>query len=225
MPKAWSEFDKVSSIPAGERTRLTIEAVNLYSIIACTRFNIKCTTAELILKENGWNGKRNLILINPAGAFSTRNWPLENYVAFMKLFLQKFPQSQFLVMGVELIKYKAAFLKNIFHENLICLVNKTTPAEAFAIVQKVKFVLSEDSGLMHIAWVSGIPTLSMFGSTRSDWSRPLGEYSLLLDSSDLPCGNCLLASCKYGDVHCLTRYTPEFVFEKALQLLNIADKV
>jgi heptosyltransferase II len=42
---------------------------------------------------------------------------------------------------------------------------------------------------------------------------------LLLSSSDLPCGNCMLEFCKYKDVHCLTRYSPEFVFEKAMQLL------
>ena len=172
------------------------------------------------MKENGWDVKSDLIIINPAGAFETRNWSIENYVAFMKLFLQQFPQSQFLVIGVELISQKASYLKNIFSDKLISLVNKVTPAEAFAIIQKVKFVLSEDSGLMHIAWVSGVSTLAFFGSTRSDWSRPLGEHSLLLDSSDLPCGNCMLAYCKYGDVHCLTRYTPEFVFEKTMQLLT-----
>jgi len=71
-----------------------------------------------------------------------------------------------------------------------------------------------------MAWVSGIPTLAMFGSTRSDLSTPLGKHTLLLHSSDLECGNCLLAICKYGDTRCLTRYTPEFVFEKALTLVD-----
>jgi len=32
MPKAWSEFDKTSPIPAGERTKLTIEAIQIGSI-------------------------------------------------------------------------------------------------------------------------------------------------------------------------------------------------
>lgn len=221
MPKAWSIFEKFSPISAGEKNRIAIENIGLVKINLAHNFVFKQNLGiEKILKENGWNEKCDLVVINPAGAFETRNWSLENYVAFMKLFLKPFPSSQFLIIGVELIKPKADYFKKIFQEKLINLVNKTTPAQAFAIIQKVKFVLSEDSGLMHMAWVSDIPTLVFFGSTRSDWSRPLGQHSLLLDSSDLPCGNCLLEFCKYGDVHCLTRYSPEFVFEKALQLLK-----
>src|SRR6266487_1363144 len=35
MPHAWSEFDKISPVPAGERTRLTIEAAGFASVQAC----------------------------------------------------------------------------------------------------------------------------------------------------------------------------------------------
>jgi ADP-heptose:LPS heptosyltransferase len=222
MSSAWSEFDTSSPIAAGERTRAAIESLGLGNIHASSGFSFKHDLHITdLLKQNGWNGTDNLVIINPAGAFETRNWPIENYAALMRLWLQQVPQTQFLILGIELIKAKGAYLENIFKDKLIDLVDKTNPAEALAIMQKVKFVLSEDSGLIHFAWVSGIPTLALFGSTRSDWSRPLGEQSLLLDSTDLPCGNCLLEFCKYGDVHCLTRYTPEFVFEKALQLMQM----
>jgi lipopolysaccharide heptosyltransferase II len=86
-------------------------------------------------------------------------------------------------------------------------------------VQRAALVLSEDSGLMHMAWVSGTPLVALFGSTRSDWSSPLGPRSLLLDSSDLPCGNCMQATCQRGDVFCLSRRTPEEVFSRAVSLL------
>ncbi|HTI07193.1 MAG TPA: glycosyltransferase family 9 protein, partial [Puia sp.] len=95
-----------------------------------------------------------------------------------------------------------------------------TPHEAFAVLQKTSLVLSEDSGLMHMAWTSGIPTMVLFGSTSSYWSRPLGDHSHFLDSSDLACGNCMQAVCSFGDVHCLTRYTPEFVLQQALPLVQ-----
>jgi len=161
-----------------------------------------------------------LVVLNPAGAFITRNWPLNSYLGFSQVWLDHFPNTQFVMLGVRLIKEKAAFLKGELDGKLIDLVNKTTVAQAFAIIQQTKFVLSEDSGLMHMAWISGIPTLAMFGSTRSDWSTPLGKHTLLLHSSDLECGNCLRETCIYGDTRCLTRYTPEFVFEKALSLIG-----
>jgi len=74
--------------------------------------------------------------------------------------------------------------------------------------------------LMHMAWVSGIPTLAIFGSSRSDWSTPLGKHTKLLSSSDLECGNCLREVCIFGDNRCLTRYSPAFIFEKAQELLQ-----
>ena len=125
-----------------------------------------------------------------------------------------------MILGTPFIASKAAKLKQQLGDTLINLVGKTTPSEAFAILQEVTFVLSEDSGLMHMAWVSGIPTLGLFGSTRTDWVRPLGEHTFFLDSSDLPCAHCMQEACRYHDVHCLTRYTPELVLQHALVLLE-----
>ncbi len=220
-PKAWSEFDRFSPTPAGERTRSTIEAAGFRNIQASFEFSLKSDlSVEQLLKENGWDGETSLVILNPAGAFPTRNWPLNNYLEFAKIWLDHFPNTQFLMIGTDFINEKADFLKSMLGKNSINLVNKTSAAQAFAIIQKTKFVLSEDSGLMHMAWVSGIPTLAIFGSTRSDWSTPLGIHTLLLSSSDLECGNCMRETCIYGDNRCLIRYTPEFVFEKAKSLLR-----
>jgi heptosyltransferase II len=225
MPKAWSTFDRFSPIAAGESTRLTIEAIGLGKSYADSSFKLTNEQEAIdLLKNNGWNGISELVVLNPAGAFITRNWPMENYVEFAKLWLRRFPQTQFLITGVNLIAEKAAYLKQHLGNQLIDLVNKTTPVQAFAVIQKTRFVLSEDSGLMHMAWVSGIPTLAMFGSTKSYRATPLGHHTLLLDSSDLVCGNCMKEICIYGDTHCLTRYTAEFVFEKAVTLIKIADR-
>lgn len=221
MPGAWSSFDRFSPIAAGESTRLTIEAAGIGKCFPDYFFQLENQQESIdLLKQNGWDGISDLVVLNPAGAFITRNWPIENYVGFANLWLQQFPETQFVILGVNTIAVRAELLKRELGNKLINLLNKTTPAQAFAIMQKMTFVLSEDSGLMHMAWVSGIPTLAMFGATRSDRATPLGKHTLLLHSSDLECGNCMLETCKYGDTHCLTRYSPEFVFEKAMRLIG-----
>jgi ADP-heptose:LPS heptosyltransferase/glycosyltransferase involved in cell wall biosynthesis len=225
--RAWSVFDRFSPRPAGERTRLTIEAVGLGRSDIDPGFKFKGQDeSSTILKKNGWNGTNELVVLNPAAAFITRNWPVENYAAFAELWLKRFPEAQFLVIGTSAISPKADYLKMKMGEKMIRIINQTTPSQAFAILQHARFVLSEDSGLMHMAWVSGIPTLALFGSTRSDWTQPLGKSSFFLGSSDLPCGDCMQEVCRYGDVHCLTRYTPEFVFDKAIGIIDaISNKV
>lgn len=219
--KAWSVFDKFSPISGAERYRLTIEAVGIAESKASGNFKLRDSKTGLdILKKNGWQEKDELVVLNPAGFFETRNWNMNNYTAFADLWLRRFPKTKFLVMGTSFIAQKATFLKEKIGDKLINLIGQTTPLEAFAILQHVKFMLSEDSGLMHMAWISGVPTLALFGSTRSDWSRPIGEHTFLLGSSDLPCGNCMQAVCKFGDGHCLTRFTPEQVFHHAVNLIN-----
>ena len=103
------------------------------------------------------------------------------------------------------------------------LVGKTTPSQALAIVQRASLVLTEDCGLMHMAWVSGVPTLALFGSSRHVWSAPLGHHTLCLHSGDLECGACMEPTCRYGDVHCLTRYSSEDVVEHAVILIARAS--
>jgi heptosyltransferase II len=235
LPQAWSEFDRFSPIAAGESTRLTIEAIGLGACriapsrlapapdatVVSPRFKLKNSQAGIdLLKANGWDTRSELVVLNPAGAFPTRNWELVRYAEFAGRWLRYRPNTRFLLLGTNFIAAKSAYLESALGPHLINLVGSTTPAQAFAVLQQAALVLSEDSGLMHMAWVSGIPTLAMFGSTRSDRARPLGDRVLLLDSSDLPCGNCMLQQCKFGDTHCLTRYTAEMVFEKAVALYS-----
>ena len=219
--KAWSEFDRSSKILAGDRTRLTIDALQIAKTSIATHHPFKTKlNVEDLLKTKGWDGEKALVILNPAGAFSSRNWSMENYVAFSKLWKQRHPKTQFLILGLNSLKPKTDLLKNELSNALIDLTGLTSILEAFAIVRLSALVLSEDSGLMHMAWVQGIPTLALFGSSPSYWSSPLGTRSLCLNSSDLPCGNCFLKECKYGDVHCLTRYLPQRIVDEADELLK-----
>jgi lipopolysaccharide heptosyltransferase II len=221
LPTAWSAFDRFSPRAAGERNRLTIEAVGLGNNEMDTRLRPRQPSrATTILKSLGLNETAKLVVLNPAGAFVTRNWEMHKYVLFARRWLQRWPETKFLVLGTSFIAAKATFLENELGNHLCNLVDQTTPAEVFSLLQHVTLVLSEDSGLMHMAWVSGTPVVALFGSTRSDWSRPLGRHSLVLDSSDLPCGNCMQATCKRGDVLCLSRLSPEEVFARAVSLLD-----
>jgi heptosyltransferase-2 len=221
MPQAWTEFDRFSPIGFGERYQLTIEAAGLGTNKANYRFRLKDDKKALeILRHYGWNSEEDLIVLNPAGAFETRNWSLSNYRTFARLWLQQFPRSRFLVLGTGFIEAKANWLKEQLGDRLINLTGKTLPFEAFAILQKVKLVLSEDSGLMHMAWCSGVPTIGLFGGTRTDWTKLSGDHTVSLDAADLACGGCMKETCRYGDVHCLTRYLPDQVFHHARSLLE-----
>ncbi len=220
-PPYWSQFDKYSPISAGERTRLTIEALGLSGIKIDTSFKVVCRIdIDSKLKKNGWDGTSELVLLNPAGNFNSRNWPIENYIKFAKYWGgDSHNQIQFVIMLLEKHQWKASLIKQELQDKCIDLSGKTSVLEAFLITGSARHVLTEDSGLMHMAWVQRIPTLAIFGSSRKDWSAPLGEWSVCLDASDLSCGPCMKEHCIFGDNHCLTRYSAEFVFNESQKLL------
>ncbi len=206
-PAAWSHFDHFSPLPAGVRTQRCLEELNIGSV--SPNFNLQSigsVRATDRLREAGHTADAPLVVLNPAGFFESRNWPLDNYVEFAGLWQQLYStKTQFLLVGLNRMGEKANFLQQRLGSHCINLVGQTTAAEAFSLVGHASLVLSEDSGLMHMAWVSGMPTVALFGSSRSDWSRPLGEHSVCLDSSDLECGSCMLETCQFGDTRCLAR--------------------
>ena len=209
-PPAWSEYDRYSPRLGGERTRLTIEALRL------REENVGLAR----LRDAGWSGG-DVVVLNPAGGFPTRNWPLRNYVAFADLWrTRRGHEDQFAVLGTPQLRAKADYLKATLADRLLDLVGRTSASEAFDILRRATLVVSEDSGLMHLAWVAGAPTLGLFGSSRHVWSAPHGNYSVCLHSGDLLCGACMDSECRFGDVHCLTRYTPERVVEVGLSLVD-----
>ena len=73
---------------------------------------------------------------------------------------------------------------------------------------------------MHAAWCGGVPTVGLLGSVRSDWVHPRGPRSRWRGSEDLPCGNCMQATCARGDVLCLTRIGVDDVIAMALDALG-----
>lgn len=71
--------------------------------------NLKANDLGLqLLKDADWDGQKSLIVLNPAGAFASRNWPVEQYASFAKIWLKNYPNAQFLILGVQKIAEKAA---------------------------------------------------------------------------------------------------------------------
>jgi heptosyltransferase II len=218
-PRAWATFDRESPLTAGERTRRTIEAAGFPLSSVEASLPLRDPNLGLgVLRHAKWDSARSLVVLSPAGAFASRNWPIERYERFAELWRQRH-SAQFAILGLDSLREKAGVLKAALGDDLLNLVGETTPSQALAIVQRASLVLTEDCGLMHMAWVTGVPTLALFGSSRHVWSAPLGDHTLCLHSGDLACGACMEPTCRYGDVHCLTRYPPEFVVEHAEALI------
>jgi heptosyltransferase-2 len=217
-PRAWTRFETHTPLAAGERTRRAVAAAWHWPVTLDTRLALRSEVARPILDAHGCAADAELIVLNPAGNMPSRSWPEENYIEFARLWLTRSPRARFVLLLLPAMRAKAARIAAALGEACIDLTGAADAVQAFGIVGRSRLVLSEDSALMHMAWVQGIPTLALFSSSRADWSRPLGANTECLHSADLDCGPCGLQVCRFDDNRCLTRYSARRVFDIAVHL-------
>src|SRR5688572_28418627 len=118
---AWSEFDRFSPRLAGERTRLTIDAIGLGPLDVIPDLVLRDRAAGArVLREAGWDGTGDLVVLNPAGAFPGRNWPLDAYVQFARLWRERAP-ARFVILGQKPLAERAAYLNAQLRDDVIDL--------------------------------------------------------------------------------------------------------
>ncbi|MFZ2650011.1 MAG: lipopolysaccharide heptosyltransferase II [Burkholderiaceae bacterium] len=103
------------------------------------------------------------------------------------------------------------------------LAGKTTLLEAMALIAAARGVVSNDSGLMHIAAALGVPQVAIFGSTSPLHTPPLNPRAQVLwlkDELGLDCAPCFERTCRFGHTRCLVELVPQRVEAALLQALQ-----
>ncbi|HEX8369138.1 MAG TPA: lipopolysaccharide heptosyltransferase II [Pyrinomonadaceae bacterium] len=98
----------------------------------------------------------------------------------------------------------------------IVLTGKTNLSQAVAILSEIDLLVANDMGLAHVAPATGTQTLVIFGPTNDKTTRPVGSEII---RKNVECSPCMLRDCPI-DHRCMTRISPDEVFEMARKLLS-----
>lgn len=99
-------------------------------------------------------------------------------------------------------------------EACLPLAGKTRLIDAMAIIAGARGVVSNDSGLMHVAAAFGVPQVAAFGSTSPEHTPPLNPRARVLwlkEELQLDCAPCFERTCRYGHTRCLVDMSPQRV--------------
>jgi len=97
------------------------------------------------------------------------------------------------------------------------LIGKTTLDEALHLVAGAAFVVSNDSGLMHIAAALGRPQVALFGSSNPEHTPPASPAARIV-WLHLDCSPCYARVCPLGHFRCMNDLSVERVLAEVRAL-------
>lgn len=107
------------------------------------------------------------------------------------------------------------------------LAGKTSLDDALALISAAQAVVSNDSGLMHVAASLSVPQVALFGSSSPLHTPPLNDKARVVwlkqDAQYLPpldCAPCFKRECPLGHTRCLNDISPERVLDLIANLEN-----
>ena len=152
-----------------------------------------------------------VLAICPGAEFgAAKQWPSEYYAELSNSMLARGWQVWLLgSANDELIAESIlADIDNRYLEQFQNLVGRTNLAEAIDLMSLSSTVISNDSGLMHVAAALMKPVVAIYGSTSADFTPPLTKKVKLL-TTNIECRPCFKRECPYGHLRCLTELKPE----------------
>ncbi|GGG51168.1 lipopolysaccharide heptosyltransferase II [Pseudohongiella nitratireducens] len=176
----------------------------------------------------------NILALCPGAEFGeAKQWPDHYYAAVAESYLQNNENARVVLFGsakdrsvCQKIVDQVSFSSGMSASSGPCLnlAGETTLAEAVDLLSLATVVVSNDSGLMHIAASLHRPLVAIYGSTSSDFTPPLSDRVEML-ATDIVCRPCFKRTCPLQHKRCLTEITPDQVLSaiERLQQPQIAS--
>lgn len=166
--------------------------------IPSPRLMVDTENQQRLLDELGLHGGGRIIGLMPGAEYGpAKRWPLEYYAELAKRLIRD--GFRVWIFGSDKERQDAESTADAGAENLC---GRTSLVEAVDLIAACDAVVSNDSGLMHVAAAVRKPLLAIYGSSTPDYTPPLSEQAQVLYRR-LDCSPCFKRDCPYGHTDCL----------------------
>lgn len=143
----------------------------------------------------------------------SKRWPAKHFAELAQALIQENTKAKIILLGSKSDQVIANEIleKSGNHLHIHNWCGITSLDEAIAVIAKAKAVVSNDSGLMHIAAALKTPEVAIFGSSDPAHTPPLSEKAKVI-WLQLPCSPCHKKVCPLGHLRCLNDILPQQVF-------------
>lgn len=153
-----------------------------------------------------------LIAFAPGAEFgSAKRWPTKHFAELAQTILATHPAAQIVLLGSG--KDKAVCEEIVaLAPQVHNLAGVTTLDQAVALIAHAAAVVSNDSGLLHIASALNRPIVAIYGPTDPEHAPPFSDVAQSL-YLHLDCAPCRQRECPLGHHHCMEHITPEMAWQ------------
>ncbi|WP_369433754.1 lipopolysaccharide heptosyltransferase II [Psychromonas sp. MME1] len=156
----------------------------------------------------------NIIGLCPGAEFGpAKRWPEGHFATLAKMLIEQ--GEQVWLFGSEKDKPVTEQIKATLspeqQKQCVDLAGRTNLIEAVDLMAACNTVVSNDSGLMHIAAAVGCKVVALYGSTSPGYTPPLTEKVKILHT-DIECRPCFKRECPLKHLKCLTEISADQVF-------------
>lgn len=134
-----------------------------------------------------------------------KRWPAEYYAEVAKVALEK--SWEVWLFGSQKDAEVTTKINILTNNRCLDLGGKTSLGEAIDLMSLTHTVVSNDSGLMHVAAALGKKVVSIFGSSDPHHTPPMSKEAVILYLA-LECSPCFARDCPLGHMKCLTEIRP-----------------
>lgn len=146
-----------------------------------------------------------------------KKWPEEHYGALAKRLIDE--GYRVWIFGSPADQATGDTIASIAGQDCINLAGRTSILEAIDLLALCHTVVSNDSGLMHVAAAVGSRVIAIYGSTSAAFTPPITEQAEIV-SLALDCSPCFKRTCPLGHKDCLNKLMPDQVLKQVQESLT-----
>lgn len=171
---------------------------------------------------------KNYLTLAPGAKHFTKRWPADYYCELVERIYQETKIKSVLIGGNDDVAVSEMIFQRCGGDAVISLAGLLSIQETAAVIKNSGLLISNDSGLMHVADALGVPLIAIFGSTVEELGFfPVSKQATVIQNLGLycrPCSHIGRSYCPKDHFRCMQEIIPDIVWQTFQEKISVTPK-